>query len=222
MSEKLFIVGVCGPKRSGKSTFADRLVERHEFVRVRFAEGLKNMLRALPGVTEEHTDGALKEEPCDALSGATPRHVMQVLGTDCMRRLVHPEFWVNAWRARVTELVAAGRRRIVVDDVRFPNEARAVHAFGRRQLIVNNTEARSVVGEIVEIRREGHDYVPRPSRLRSLAKRCAFGLLDRILQDGHASEFGLPRALIDCELWPAEGLDAVAAAADEFASGRWA
>jgi len=124
------IVGVAG---AGKSTVAEHLVHRHGFVRTRFAQPLKEMLRALlmsRGGDYDYinrcTDGDLKETPIPELNGRTPRHAMQTLGTEWGRGLVHDAIWVDAWE----DMARAESDPVVVDDCRFVNEAAKVKALG--------------------------------------------------------------------------------------------
>jgi hypothetical protein len=128
------IVGFIGYKGCGKSTAARLLVERHGFIRTRFAEPLKKMLLAL-GCTPDEVDGDLKETPCAALNGRTPRHAMQTLGTEWGREMISQTLWLDAW-CRAVE----GVDRVVVDDCRFPNEASLIRERG---------------GIIVEVKRDG-------------------------------------------------------------------
>lgn len=55
---------------------------------------------------------------------------MQTLGSEWGRQLIGPDLWVDAWRD-----VAARYQRVVVDDVRFVNEA-AIAAFGGRLYVL--------------------------------------------------------------------------------------
>jgi hypothetical protein len=119
------VIGVTGRAGSGKSTAADHLVERHRFVRVKFAGPLKDMMRAL-GLGEREIEGDLKEKPCDLLGGKTPRWAMQSIGTDWGRDMITPDLWVRAWHAACAKVPAG--RGIIADDCRFPNEADAVRA----------------------------------------------------------------------------------------------
>ena len=117
------LIGFTGRMHSGKTTAAMHLVRSHGFTRHRFAGPLKAMLHAI-GLTERHTDGDLKEEPCDLLDGKTPRWAMQSLGTEWGRMLITPNLWVNAWLATKPE------GNVVVDDVRFDNEAAMIRSAG--------------------------------------------------------------------------------------------
>jgi hypothetical protein len=121
------IVGFTGPVGCGKTTAADALVKMLNFERVRFAETLKAMSRAF-GLSEAQVDGDQKEIPCDLLCGKTPRFFMQRLGTEFGRELIGDDVWIRAWRYYV-ELVPL-LRGIVVDDIRYANEAEAVRDAG--------------------------------------------------------------------------------------------
>lgn len=121
------LIGFCGPAGAGKSAAAGRLVRHHGFTRVRFAGPLKRMMWAL-GLDGRHTDGALKEIPCDLLGGRTPRFAMQTLGTEWGRDIIAQDVWLRAWASAVR---VAGEP-VVVDDVRFANEAAAVRQAGGR------------------------------------------------------------------------------------------
>ncbi len=120
------IIGLCGAIGSGKTTYANRLIKKHGYWRGRFADPLKNMLKVL-GLTNEELDGSLKEVPCDKLGRCTPRHAMQRLGTEWGRDEIYDDIWVDAWKHVVS---TRSNKLIVADDVRFPNEAKAVHDVG--------------------------------------------------------------------------------------------
>ena len=71
------VVGFAGGLGSGKSTAAKILVEKHGYVRTRFAEPLKKMARAA-GFTEEQVDGSLESKSAvvyDFLNGRDPGEV---------------------------------------------------------------------------------------------------------------------------------------------------
>lgn len=121
------LVALTGPAGCGKTTIACAL-EQRGFVRVRFAGPVKDMARAL-GLSEAQVDGDLKEVPCDLLCGKSPRQLLQWIGTELGRNMVGADLWVNVAMQRIDELLAAGRD-VVVDDLRFNNEAEALAARG--------------------------------------------------------------------------------------------
>lgn len=121
------VVAFIGPAGCGKSTAAARLVERG-YSLLKFAHPIKMMLRAI-GLEEEHLEGDRKEVPCDLLGGASPRRAMQTLGTEWGRTIIHPDIWVNAW-LRVAVWRLQNGQRLVIDDLRYPNELDAVLRLG--------------------------------------------------------------------------------------------
>lgn len=128
------IIGVIGARTSGKTTFSKQLVA-NGYVRMPMAAPIKQMLRDGLGLTMEHTDGELKQLPCNELCGKTPVQGMQLLGTEWGRNIIGEDVWLNAW------LKDAGKHNlIVVDDIRFHNEFKVIQELG---------------GIIVRIRRTG-------------------------------------------------------------------
>lgn len=55
----------------------------------------------------------------------TPRWLLQYIGTECFRQIIHPNTWVNATYAGIND-----GDNVVITDVRFPNEADAVKEHG--------------------------------------------------------------------------------------------
>lgn len=121
------VVAFIGPAGCGKSTAAAHLVGRG-YSLLKFAHPIKMMLRAI-GLEEEHLEGDQKEVPCDLLGGASPRRAMQTLGTEWGRTIIHPDIWVNAW-LRVAVWRLQNGQRLVIDDLRYPNELDAVLRLG--------------------------------------------------------------------------------------------
>lgn len=137
------LIGITGKKGAGKDTAAGALMMALGLKRRPFAGALKAMVRALleyQGVdahtVERMIEGDLKETPSTYLNGRTPRYVMQTLGTDWGRCFIGEDFWVNVW----SRAVEADKGRCVVTDVRFDNEAEAIHERG---------------GVVIEVRRAG-------------------------------------------------------------------
>lgn len=127
------IYAFAGKRFSGKSTASKVLVD-DGFVDAKFADPLKNMMRAFYktcGVDEETTErkieGDLKEVPCEWLAGKTPRHAMQTLGTE-WRDMISTTLWSDIFIQRVRSGVLGDK--IVCSDFRFPHEAVALQELG--------------------------------------------------------------------------------------------
>lgn len=130
------LIGLYAPvMQSGKSTVANALAG-HRYVTVKFAGPLKSMLTTLlmmRGASQDAAirmvEGDLKEQPTRYLDGKSPRYALQTLGTEWGRDIMGTDFWVNCAMAQADRLMADGYN-VVMDDVRFPNEAQAIKARG--------------------------------------------------------------------------------------------
>jgi hypothetical protein len=130
------LIGLIGCAGAGKTTVARIIEKDYGFSRIRFAGGIKSMLRALlfeagidPVRIHEMIDGSLKETSCDELSGKSPRYCMQTLGTEWGREFISQNFWVDLTMHAVDNLLSVSES-VVIDDVRFPNEVRAIKDAG--------------------------------------------------------------------------------------------
>jgi hypothetical protein len=130
------VVGITGTAGSGKTTAARIMCDRYDFSRVRIAEPIKRMARAL-GLTHDQVDGPLKDIPLDELCGKTPRYVMQTLGTEWGRRMVGEDIWVRVAEKEIRRLMSNGVS-VVVDDVRFPDEASMIKNLGGAVVRIEN------------------------------------------------------------------------------------
>lgn len=139
------LIGLAGLAGSGKSTVAGFLV-RQGYTRISFAGPLKAMMRAAlreagvdAGTIHRMVAGDLKEAPSPVLMGCSPREAMQTLGTEWGRECIGGDFWTRCALQKAEAILAAGGR-VVIDDVRFLNEAAAIcgpeaaHAAGLREV----------------------------------------------------------------------------------------
>lgn len=144
------IVGLVGKKRSGKDTFAQRLVDEHGFVRIAFADALRDCALYLDPIVGTEDDAG--REPLrlsrlvdrDGWEAAKDcgevRRTLQNFGIG-IRRL-DPEFWIGTALSRLPE---HDGRPVVITDVRFRNEAQAIKEQPHR------------MGWLVRITRPGMD-----------------------------------------------------------------
>ncbi len=132
------IIGICGLIGSGKGTVADILVEEHGFKKLSFADSLKDGVAAmfdwprhlLEGDTEEsrewreQSDTFWTEETGKEIS---PRLVLQLVGTECMRQGFYDGVWVSLAKKK---LIRFPNQNWVIPDTRFPNEINMIHSVG--------------------------------------------------------------------------------------------
>jgi hypothetical protein len=128
------IIGFMGLKRSGKDTCGDYLVANHNFVKRSAADCLKEACGSIFLFNKEQLYGDLKEVPDPRWNGATPRTVLQYVGTDLLRDQLdvimpglgkdvfvrHFELWVQS----------NPTLNVVVPDIRFQNEVDLIHKLG--------------------------------------------------------------------------------------------
>lgn len=123
------IIGLCGAAGAGKNTVADILVRDHGYTVVSFAEPLYAAVSAITGLPVEYLqDRKNKERPIGWL-GSSPRELLQTLGTDWGRKMIHENIWVIVAMNKVAEITEAGGKAVITD-VRFDNEAIAVKLAG--------------------------------------------------------------------------------------------
>ncbi|KRR21695.1 hypothetical protein [Bradyrhizobium retamae] len=132
----MIVVGLKGLIGSGKTTVARHLIEKHGFVRGRFAGALKDMLRAFlryrgcdEATIERMIDGDLKEEPSDWLNGKTPRHAMEGLGKPWGRDWMSPDLWIAT---ETDKLWIEQPERVLFEDCRHANEGVAIERMNGR------------------------------------------------------------------------------------------
>jgi hypothetical protein len=123
------IIGLSGYARSGKNTAADALIQRG-WRQAGYADKLKEFLYAVnPLIPGHYGAGSLRLRQLvdstgwDYAKTAYPevRSLLQRTGTEAGRRVLGDDVWVEALFADHKD--AAG---LVVTDVRFENEAKAV------------------------------------------------------------------------------------------------
>lgn len=167
------LIGLAGPAGCGKTTICKALIKAlggdGACIRVRFAGPLKSALRAI-GLTEAQVDGDQKEAPLELLCGRSARYAMMTMGTQWGRDIIGDNLWVNAAMKQVDEVMAQGVS-VVMDDLRFDNEAEAILA--RRGAY------------IIELKRDGASY---STKHASEAGISAVFLSDSLSNDGEAEE----------------------------------
>lgn len=185
------LIGLTGAAGAGKDTVAAHLYRRHGYMKLALADPLYAMISAMTGLTvEQLADRAVKEKQI-AWVGASPRQLLQTIGTEWGRGTLGDDIWIKNLFRRIDAYSSAMRNwndrlGFVVTDVRFENEAEAIRSRG---------------GIIVE--------VVRPTPLAGVAEASR----------RHSSEAGIPDDLVDAVIVNDGTLDDLCRRADAAIMG---
>lgn len=123
------IIAFTGPKGIGKTFTASHLLVGANVPQpaeiMSFAGPLKKMAAAILPTVAFTPEG--KEITDYGLCGKTPRFIMQTLGTDWGRKLIGDDIWTEAMKFAIHE---SDSESIIIDDLRFDNEAELVKSMG--------------------------------------------------------------------------------------------
>jgi hypothetical protein len=136
MTVIIVIKGIAG---SGKDTIANYLKANYNFRSASFAAPLKEGVKAMFGLDDTHLDHPLKEQLLPDIE-KSPRQLMQLLGTEYGRNLVHKDLWLILAKKKIDAYLALGYN-VCLTDCRFDNEAEMVKANGGTILRVERGEA---------------------------------------------------------------------------------
>lgn len=161
------ILALTGPKGVGKSTFAKQLVKYNRnfygAAILPFAGPLKNMLQLILPPEAFTAEG--KEDTALGLCGKSPRYLMQTLGTEWGRKTIGEDIWVEAMRRSIA---TANAKVVIIDDLRFANEAELVQELD---------------GVIYRVTRSGVEYTDSHASEVPLSSEYLDGSIDLELAD---------------------------------------
>jgi len=120
------LIALCGHKGVGKSTYASFLAGKTGHV-FSFATPLKSMLTSV--FPNEYVLN--KKDEKIPYFDVTARYLLQTLGTEWGRNMVDQNIWIKLLRVRLIEhLTDSAVTPLVVDDLRFDNEAEMIRELG--------------------------------------------------------------------------------------------
>lgn len=160
--ERELIVGVAGVARAGKDTLAEGLVKEHQFERRSLADPLKGILYELNPLVDYDVDYDVPIRvqhlvDAEGWEGAksTPeiRSLLQRLGTEGGRKHIADDIWSR------TLFEKPHAARLVIPDIRFPNEAKAVQDRGGVIIRVERDGYAPVNAHISEVAYTDHDIL---------------------------------------------------------------
>lgn len=124
----LSIVGIVGKAGAGKTTLANFMMDKAKLLaydscnKIGFGDGLKQMLSVAGICDMKHMVGKKTK---------FSRWIMQRIGTDVVRNQIDPDYWTKILLRRILNIKRTSRLGfIVVDDIRFKNEADVIQRCG--------------------------------------------------------------------------------------------
>ena len=132
------IVGFTGPMRAGKSTAAMHLVVRYGYVKMSIAGPVKRDCAHMLEMVGVAPRSQIEEEMRSTITKEQYRGLLQWYGV--FRRERDPDHWVRLLRSRL-DMVSERGMDVVIDDVRFLNEAAMIRELGGRIVCIESTRA---------------------------------------------------------------------------------
>lgn len=132
MKHHFVLLGLSGKKTHGKSSAANYLCEKYGFVQLAFADPIKQVIgKQIFFLSDEQLNGTLKDVP-DVRWNKTPREII-IKASESMKEYMGDDVWAKRAMYRAAEIMSHwkdGPVRIVLSDVRFKCEARAIKEMG--------------------------------------------------------------------------------------------
>lgn len=142
------ILGLTGYARSGKDTAAQALIA-NGWQRVAFADAVRDCMYALNPVIS--CDGERLREVVELLGWdeakriSEVRRLLQVFGTEVVRKHIGQNTWIDIAYKKTRGIPA-----VVITDVRFDNEAAAIHSWCGKVIRIVRTGVEGLNGHASE------------------------------------------------------------------------
>lgn len=167
MKREPLVIGIHGRAHSGKDTSANilsELLEAEGFTPIilHFADPLKEVAKTVFGLTDwdVNTEEGKAGSPPQCY-GLTVRRILQLIGTEMFRELIHQDIWIDRMRMRISQTMQGAYEHagvidqvkkpwlsdhqfvFLIPDTRFPNEVGVVKEY--RRSIVFEVERPGVI-----------------------------------------------------------------------------
>jgi hypothetical protein len=142
------IIGLSGYAQSGKDSTAELLCLNYQYRRVSFADPIRTgLLRLNPKLDSlTHLQEYIDDFGWDnAKHNPEVRRLMQRFGTEVGRKMFGEDFWIKMALRDLRK-----DERIVISDVRYPNEAEAIKQLGGQVWRINRHNHSAVNGHASE------------------------------------------------------------------------
>lgn len=160
VTSSLQLIGIGGHYEAGKDGWADQLVLTHGYEKTWMSRPLHEwLLTQNPWIKLDVRVFDLEgywHEPGEFVTYAwldynvgyveakrqrEVRDQLQKVGTNCGRKLLYWDVWVDAMKKQIEEWVTAGRTKLIVTGIRYPNELKAIMDLGGDTVWIERPEA---------------------------------------------------------------------------------
>lgn len=175
----LQIIALSGKRGAGKTSAADYLALKYGYRVVSFASSLRDMAKLFFPFTDVDFGGTKKERPYREYDW-TPRDFLISLGA--LGRYYDNDYWVK--KAHLESM----KGKIVVDDLRFPNEVEYLKQLGAKIVRINRYERLNIYGKNLDDPSEtaldkygNFDYTIEDCI--NITKNDLYNVLDKMMKD---------------------------------------
>jgi hypothetical protein len=150
------IIGLSGYARSGKDTVAELLCLNYGYKRISFADPMRQAILTLNPKIDSitHVSHLVEDYGWDfAKQNPEVRRLLQVFGTEIGRKMFGENVWVDMAFKQIEP-----DAKVVIADVRFPNEGDAIKSRGGKVIRVNRHNHSAVNSHKSEIAMDNYMF----------------------------------------------------------------
>jgi hypothetical protein len=149
------VIALCSDNaQAGKTTVAKCIKQKYPTTSVieSFAAPMKDMIEILlyhTGLPDDYVDTRFESENKDKPIGVRAlgergsiRYLMQTLGTQWGRELINKNIWTDIMDQKIKQHFQHGLQFVIIDDMRFPNEAEMLEKYRAHVIYIEGVEAR--------------------------------------------------------------------------------
>jgi hypothetical protein len=126
----MMIIGLTGTIQTGKTTMAEYVSLSVANTKIMsFGDHLKETAKYLFFLEDDDVYTLEGKEKVNELTGKRVRELLQITGTEFVRDLIHPDFWVKALDKKIENL-PNDVSLVMIDDCRFENECNYIRSKG--------------------------------------------------------------------------------------------
>ena len=165
------LIGVTGRVGAGKTSIANHLVRKYEFLSLSFATHVKRAVASLFDIPMVNLLDPKLKEIVNPRWDKSPREIMQLFATECIRNHFGFDFWIKKVE---DDFIRNLKTPTVIDDVRFKNELDFIFKYS---------------GHLISVMRPDNPYKIDQSHVSEQVIYSSFPIIE-IVNDSTLEELG--------------------------------